>query len=63
MPNQLMDFILTHWVNLLTLQAFVKNPDAPRYAVVLVKGVAINSEQRLVGHAGISHKFPFNCGF
>jgi hypothetical protein len=62
MLDQIMNFILTYWVNLLTLQ-FVKNPDAPCCVVVLVKGVAINVERRLAGHAGISHKSMFNCGF
>jgi hypothetical protein len=63
MLDQIMNFILTHCVNSLTLQEFVKNPDAPCCVVVLVKGIAINGERRLAGHAGISHKSMFNCGF
>jgi DNA ligase D-like protein (predicted 3'-phosphoesterase) len=58
-----MNFILTHWVSTLTLQEFVKNPDAPCCVFVLVNGIAINGERRLAGHAGISHKSMFNCGF
>jgi len=58
-----MNFILTHWVNPPTLQAFVKNPGAPCCVVVLIKGMAINGERRLAGHTGISHKSMFNCGF
>jgi len=63
MLDQIMNSILSHWVNLLSLQEFVKNPDAPCCVVVLVKGIAINGERRLAGHAGISHKSMFNCGF
>jgi len=63
MLDKIMNFILTHWVNSLTLQEFVKDPDAPCCVVVLVKGIAINDERRLAGHAGISHKSMFNCGF
>jgi hypothetical protein len=63
MPHQFMDFIFTHWVTPLTLQEFVKNLSAPCYVVVLVKGIAINGERRLAGHAEISHKSMFNCGF
>ncbi|MEJ2621151.1 MAG: hypothetical protein P8163_13060 [Candidatus Thiodiazotropha sp.] len=62
MPIQLMDFIFTQWVNPLTLQEFVKNLSAPSRVVVLVKGIAINGERRLAGHAEISHKSMFNCG-
>jgi hypothetical protein len=58
-----MNFILSHWVNPLTLKVFVKNPDAPCCVVVLVKKIVINSERRLAGHAGISHKSMFNRGF
>ncbi|MCU7816274.1 MAG: hypothetical protein KZQ89_00035 [Candidatus Thiodiazotropha sp. (ex Lucinoma kastoroae)] len=61
MPDQIMDFILTHWVNPISLQAFVKNPSTPCCVVALVKGIAINSERRLAEHAGISHKSMFNC--
>ncbi|MEJ2611187.1 MAG: hypothetical protein P8179_14165 [Candidatus Thiodiazotropha sp.] len=46
MLDQLKNFILTHWVNPLTLQVFVKNPDAPCYVATLVKELAINSERR-----------------
>jgi hypothetical protein len=63
MPHQLKDFIFTHWVNSLTLQEFVKNLGAPCFVVVLVKGTAINCEQRLAGHTEISHKSMFNYGF
>jgi hypothetical protein len=63
MPHQLMDFMLTRWVNSLTLHEFVKNLSAPCCVVVLVKGIAINGERRLAGHAEISHKSMFNCGF
>ncbi|MCU7802740.1 MAG: hypothetical protein KZQ92_12290 [Candidatus Thiodiazotropha sp. (ex Lucinoma borealis)] len=63
MPNQIVRFSLTHWVNFETLHEFVKNPDAPSRVVVLVKGMAINGERRLAGHVGISHKSMFNCGF
>ncbi|MCU7815306.1 MAG: hypothetical protein KZQ81_08875 [Candidatus Thiodiazotropha sp. (ex Rostrolucina anterorostrata)] len=46
------------------LQEFVKNPGAPCCVVDLVKGITINGERRrLAGHAGISHKSMFNCGF
>jgi hypothetical protein len=58
-----MNFLLTYWVNPLTLQEFVKNLDVPCGVVVLVKGAAINGERRLAGHAEISHKFMFNYGF
>jgi hypothetical protein len=58
-----MNFILTHWASLITLHGFVKNPDAPCCVVVLVKGIAINGERRLAGHAGLSHKSMFNRGF
>jgi hypothetical protein len=58
-----MNSILTHRVNPVMLQAFVKNPDAPCCVVVLVKGIAINGERRLAGHAGIFHQSMFNCGF
>jgi hypothetical protein len=54
-----MNFILTHWVNALTLHGFVKNLGAPCYIVVL----AINGEQRLAGHAVISCKSMFKYGF
>jgi hypothetical protein len=57
-----MIFHLTHRVNPLALQAFVKNPGAPCCVVVLVKGMAINGERRLAGHTGISHKSMFNYG-
>jgi hypothetical protein len=57
-----MDFILTHWVSPLTLQESVKNLSAPSCVVVLVKGIAINGERRLAGHAEIFHKSMFNCG-
>jgi len=63
MLNQLMHFILAHWVNPLPLQVFVKNPGAPCCVVVLVKGIAISGERRLAGHAGISQRSMFNCGF
>jgi hypothetical protein len=79
MLNQTMNFLFTHWVNPITLQALVKNPSAPccvTYSdvgegreqdegsfVVLVKGIAINGNRRLAGYAGISHKSMFNCGF
>jgi hypothetical protein len=63
MLDQLMNFMLTRWVNPLTLQAFVKNPGAPCCVVVLVKEIAINGERRLAGYAGISHKSMFNYGF
>jgi hypothetical protein len=60
MLGQLMNFILTHWVNPLALQAFVKNPDAPCCVDVLVKGIAINGKRRQGVHAGICHKSMFN---
>jgi hypothetical protein len=63
MPHQLMGFLLTHWVNSLTLHELVKNLSVPCCVVVLVKGIAINGERRLAGHAEISHKSMFNCGF
>jgi butyrate kinase len=63
MPHQLMDFLLSHWVNSSTLREFVKNLSVPCYVVVLVKGIAINGERRLAGHAEISHKSMFNYGF
>ncbi|MCU7839013.1 MAG: hypothetical protein KZQ94_06510 [Candidatus Thiodiazotropha sp. (ex Troendleina suluensis)] len=63
MPNQIVDVSHTYWVNFVALHELVKNPDAPGYVVVLVKGIAINGERRLAGHAGISHKSTFNCGF
>jgi hypothetical protein len=58
-----MNFILTHWVNPVTLQVFVKNPDVPCCVVALVKGIAVNGELRQGVHAGISHKSMFNSGF
>jgi len=58
-----MNFIITHWVNSLTLQEFVKNLGAPCCVVVLVKGIVINGERRLAGHVEISRKSLFNCGF
>ncbi|MCM8919809.1 MAG: hypothetical protein LC540_06960 [Candidatus Thiodiazotropha sp.] len=63
MRDLLMNFILTQWVNPLTLQVFVKNPGASSCVVVFAKGIAINGERRLAGYAGISHKSLFNCGF
>ncbi|MCU7850272.1 MAG: hypothetical protein KZQ89_20270 [Candidatus Thiodiazotropha sp. (ex Lucinoma kastoroae)] len=63
MPNEIVHFSRTRWVSSETLQGFVKNPNAPCWVVVLVKGIAINGERRLAGHAGISHKSMFNCGF
>ncbi|MCU7814813.1 MAG: hypothetical protein KZQ81_06295 [Candidatus Thiodiazotropha sp. (ex Rostrolucina anterorostrata)] len=63
MPYQVMDFYHTHWVSCGALHEFVKNPDAPCCVVVLVKGITINGVRRLAGHAGISHKSLFNCGF
>ncbi|MCU7847997.1 MAG: hypothetical protein KZQ89_08295 [Candidatus Thiodiazotropha sp. (ex Lucinoma kastoroae)] len=63
MRDLLMNFILTQWVNPLTLQVFVKNPGAPSCVVVLAKGIVINGERRLAGYAGISHKSLFNGGF
>ncbi|MCU7849688.1 MAG: hypothetical protein KZQ89_17190 [Candidatus Thiodiazotropha sp. (ex Lucinoma kastoroae)] len=47
----------------MTLHEFEKNPGAPCCVVVLVKGIAINSERRLAGYAGISLKSLFNCRF
>jgi hypothetical protein len=58
-----MYFMLTRWVNPLPLQAFVKNPGPPGCVVVFVKGMAINGERRLAGHARISYKSMFNRGF
>ena len=46
-----------------TLRQFVKNPDAPRGVIVLVKGMAINGERCPAGHVGISHKFTSSGGF
>ncbi|MCM8854812.1 MAG: hypothetical protein LC541_08435 [Candidatus Thiodiazotropha sp.] len=63
MRNEIVHFSLTHRVRSETLQGFVKNPNAPCGVVVLVKGMAINGERRLAGHAGISHKSMFNYGF
>ncbi|MCU7801992.1 MAG: hypothetical protein KZQ96_02260 [Candidatus Thiodiazotropha sp. (ex Lucinoma borealis)] len=63
MLNQILVFSRTHWVSCVALHEFVKNPDAPSCVAVLVKGIVINGEQRLAGHAGISHKSMFNCGF
>lgn len=63
MPNQIVRFSLTHWVNFEMLYEFAKHPHAPSRVVVLVKGIAINGERRLAGYAGISHKSMFNCGF
>ncbi|MCU7872963.1 MAG: hypothetical protein KZQ91_09470 [Candidatus Thiodiazotropha sp. (ex Lucinoma borealis)] len=63
MLNQILDFSRTHWMNCGALHEFEKNPDAPSCVVILVMGVAINSERRLAGHAGISRKSLFNCGF
>jgi hypothetical protein len=79
LPNLLINFILTHWVNSQTLQEFVKNLSAPccvAYTdvgeereqdagsfVVLVKGEAINGKRRLAEHAEIVHKYMFNSGF
>jgi hypothetical protein len=62
MLYRLMGFIPTHWVNSLTLQEFVKNLDALCCVVTLAKGITINGERRLPGHAEISHKSLFNCG-
>jgi hypothetical protein len=59
----LWNFNLTLWPNPTTLQEFVKNLGAPGCVVVLVKGIAINCEQRLAGHTEIFHKSMFNCGF
>jgi hypothetical protein len=58
-----MNFILTHWVNPVTLQVFAKNTDAPYCVVALVKGIATNGQRRQGVQAGISHKSMFNCGF
>jgi hypothetical protein len=58
-----MNFITTHWVLTLTLHGFVKNLSAPCYIVVLDKGIASNGVRRLTGHAEVSHKSTFNCGF
>ncbi|MCU7847573.1 MAG: hypothetical protein KZQ89_06115 [Candidatus Thiodiazotropha sp. (ex Lucinoma kastoroae)] len=63
MQNQIVHFSRTHWVSSETLQGCVKNPNAPSCVVVLVKGIAINGERRLAGHAGISHKSLFICRF
>ncbi|MCU7813668.1 MAG: hypothetical protein KZQ89_20055 [Candidatus Thiodiazotropha sp. (ex Lucinoma kastoroae)] len=63
MTNQIVDDPFTHWVSSVTLHEFEKNPDASCCVVVLVKGIAINGEQRLAGYAGISLKSLFNCGF
>ncbi|MCU7846399.1 MAG: hypothetical protein KZQ89_00065 [Candidatus Thiodiazotropha sp. (ex Lucinoma kastoroae)] len=63
MPNQIVNFSRTHWVSPETLHGFVKNPNVSSCVVVLVNGIAINGERRLAGHAGISHKSLFNCGF
>ena len=46
-----------------TLRKFVKNLDAPCGVIVLDKGMTINGERGLAGHAGISHKFTSNYGF
>jgi hypothetical protein len=63
MLDQLIDFVFARWVIPLPLQAFVKNSSHPCCVVVPVKGIAIDGERRLVGHAGISHKSMFNCAF
>ncbi|MCU7848641.1 MAG: hypothetical protein KZQ89_11695 [Candidatus Thiodiazotropha sp. (ex Lucinoma kastoroae)] len=60
---KIVHFSCTHWVSSETLHGFVKNPNAPCCVVVLVKGIAINGERRLAGHAGISHNYMFNYGF
>jgi hypothetical protein len=56
-------YMVTNWMNSLTLQAFLKSHGTPYCIVVLVKGIAINGERRLTGHTGISHNSMFNCGF
>jgi hypothetical protein len=61
MLYQLMNFILTHRVNSLSLNEFVKNFDAP--CSIVVKGVAINGEQRQGVRTGISCKSMFSYGF
>jgi hypothetical protein len=61
MLNQLMSFILIHWVNPITLQEFVKNLSAS--CRVVVNGIAINGERCLSEHAEISRQSMFNCGF
>jgi hypothetical protein len=58
-----MNFLLTYCVNLLPLQEVMENLGAPCCVVILVKGIAINGERRLAGHAEISHRSMFNCGF
>ncbi|MCM8920436.1 MAG: hypothetical protein LC540_10190 [Candidatus Thiodiazotropha sp.] len=63
MRNEIVHFSRTHWVSSEMLHGFVKNPNASCGVVVLVKETAINGERRLAGHAGISHKSMFNCGF
>ncbi|MCU7814853.1 MAG: hypothetical protein KZQ81_06500 [Candidatus Thiodiazotropha sp. (ex Rostrolucina anterorostrata)] len=63
MQKKIVAIYFTHWVSLGTLHKFVKNPDVPSCVVVLVKGIVINGERRLAGHAGISRKSLFNCGF
>jgi hypothetical protein len=79
LPSLLINFISTHWVKSLTLQAFVNNLSAPCCVaykdvgegceqdagsfVALVKGIAINCERRLAEHAEMTHKPMFNCGF
>jgi hypothetical protein len=61
MLDQLLNFVLTHRVNPLTLQTFVKNLDVPCCVAILVKGMAINSGQRFAWYVGISHKSLSNC--
>lgn len=61
MLGLLVNYILTNWVNSLSLQEFVNNPSAP--CRVVVKGIAINGARRLAGDAGISRKSISNCGF
>jgi hypothetical protein len=39
MQDQLMDIILTQWVNPIVLQEFMKNPGASCCVVVVVKGI------------------------
>ncbi|MCU7931539.1 MAG: hypothetical protein KZQ90_12125 [Candidatus Thiodiazotropha sp. (ex Codakia rugifera)] len=63
MLNQKLDFSPTPWVSCGGLHEFVKNSNEPSDAVVLVKGIANNGKRHLAGHAGISHKSMFNCGF
>ena len=52
-----MNFILTHWVNSITLQEFVKNPGVPGKASFAVNGYSLNKNDNAAGCAGIFHKF------